>query len=339
MLFVMSCQAENQLEWEHMSEPIENGNWIQPSSDFPSQPVWGHVDGIRVGLSPMPGPRGLIRIYTPYLGHKDGKMINFLALEPIVKGQEMRSFSELEMSGLDGVRGKRFWSAEDSLSVVPQPIEHPVPGKIEEEGDRETLTVFVFSEPFESDAKVYVRLKFYSDKPYEMEVSTYKSEGSAELDHFIVTATMGNFARLRTIYLDSGQVISKNLWPDYQEDAFTEHHHFSVDEFFKDTTDRAYVFAATNEDNPAEAIYEEDTKTHWKYYGEKATQYWAASELIPDLQCLVNGRYTYWASKSPIPGGISYENFELKAPFKQGMSFVFGVDPRPPEVIIDQIQD
>src|SRR5690554_4283912 len=151
MLFVMSCQAENQLEWEHMSEPIENGNWIQPSSDFPSQPVWGHVDGIRVGLSPMPGPRGLIRIYTPYLGHKDGKMVNFLALEPIVKGQEMRSFSELEMSGLDGVRGKRFWSAVDSLSVVPQPIEHPVPGKIEEEGDRETLTVFVFSEPFESD--------------------------------------------------------------------------------------------------------------------------------------------------------------------------------------------
>ena len=29
-----------------------------------------------------------------------------------------------------------------------------------------------------------------------------------------------------------------------------------------------------------------------------------------ELEGVVNGRYTYWASKSPIPGGIAYENFE-----------------------------
>ena len=35
---------------------------------------------------------------------------------------------------------------------------------------------------------------------------------------------------------------------------------------------------------------------------------------------VVNGRYTYWASKSPIPGGIAYENFELTEPFQSGQS-------------------
>lgn len=338
VLFILSCQGVDHSDWEDMSKPVENGIWIQPSGEFPAQPVWGHADGIRVGLAPMPGPRGLIRIYAPYLGHKKGKMINFLALEPIVNGSGSRSFSELEMSALDDVRGKRFWSAEDSLSEVPQPPTQPVQGKIAREDGRETLTVYVFSEPFDSGAKVYVRLKFYSDKPYEVEVSTYRTVKSAGLAHFIVTATMGNFARLRTLYLDSGKVVSTELWPDYQGDAFTDHRHFPVDEFIKDGAGKAYVVAATDEEHPQDASYAEDTRDHWKYYGEKATQYWRASESIVGLECLVNGRYTYWASRSPIPGGISFENFELKAPFEQGMTFVFGVDPVSPEEFVDQIK-
>lgn len=339
ILFVATCQGGNDLDWEEMSEPVETGNWIQPSTDFPAQPIWGHVNGLRVGLSPMPGPRGLIRIYAPYLGHKDGKMINFLALEPVVKGEKHRGFSELEMSALDGVRGKRFWSAENSESTVPGAADQPVRGKVEHQGKSETLTLYVFSEPFENGAQVYIRLRFYSDKPYEVEVSTYKTEKSAELDHFIVTATMGNFARLRELYLDSRRVSSPILWPDYQGAAFTNHRHFSVNEFIAGKTGLAYILAASDESNPSDAEYEPGTNSHWKYYGETATQYWAASPSIPGLECLVNGRFTYWASQSPIPGGISFENFELKAPFSPGMSFVFGVDPRSPETLIDHIRE
>ena len=53
---------------------------------------------------------------------------------------------------------------------------------------------------------------------------------------------------------------------------------------------------------------------------------------------LVSGRYCYWASEAPIPGGISYENFELLEPFRQGATFVFGIEPVEPEVMIRKIK-
>ena len=50
-----------------------------------------------------------------------------------------------------------------------------------------------------------------------------------------------------------------------------------------------------------------------------------------------SGRYTYWASKSPIPGGIAYENFELTEPFQSGQSYIFGITPLSPEELINHI--
>lgn len=72
--------------------------------------------------------------------------------------------------------------------------------------------------------------------------------------------------------------------------------------------------ASPDEKDPTKAVYAEDTHTHWKYTGKKATQYWYCSNPSNELEGVVNGRYTYWASKSPIPGGIAYENFELTEP-------------------------
>ncbi len=45
------------------------------------------------------------------------------------------------------------------------------------------------------------------------------------------------------------------------------------------------------------------------------------------LHVRVNGRAKYWASKSPIPGGVSFENFEMVDEFKSGQEFWFGVKP------------
>jgi hypothetical protein len=45
---------------------------------------------------------------------------------------------------------------------------------------------------------------------------------------------------------------------------------------------------------------------------------------------VVNGRYTYWRSKQPVPGGIAFENFELKQRFREGQTFVFGITRRTP---------
>ena len=105
--------------WEELAAPEVEGPWARPPSRREAQPVWGHANGLRVGLAPMPGPRGLLRIYAPYLGHPPGRMINFIAVEPILAGQERRGFSELEPSRLDGMRGKRFWFGVEPEKTQP----------------------------------------------------------------------------------------------------------------------------------------------------------------------------------------------------------------------------
>lgn len=106
----------------------------------------------------------------------------------------------------------------------------------------------------------------------------------------------------------------------------------------KDENGTAYFIAAPNEEHPQDAEYADDTKDHWKYYADKATQYWYQKDPGEELQGLVNGRYVCWGSKSPIPGGISYENFELKEPFPNGSQYVFGVSPLAPEEIIEGLK-
>jgi hypothetical protein len=79
--------------------------WIQPDASTPDKPIWGIAGGISVGLWPNPGPRGLIRIYTPYLQQSDGRIMNFIAVEPSVAGR--RGYSELEHSDEDKQPGDR----------------------------------------------------------------------------------------------------------------------------------------------------------------------------------------------------------------------------------------
>lgn len=317
-------------DWKDLAPPEAGETWIRPVGGEPAQPVWGHVNGIRIALAPMPGPRGLIRIYTPYLRHEKEKAMNFFAFEPIVKGEDKRGLSELEKSQLDGVQGKRFWSSDDSLASEPREEVFPARGIIKRAGGTETLTVFIFSEEFENGAKVYTKIKFYAHKPYEIEISTYALEDSKELDQFIVTATMGNYARLRDLFLKNGKISSLELWPEYVGDHFTEHKVFSKEEFLQSNKKGAFFIAAPDEQKPQNVSYAKGTAKNWKYYGKKATQYWYTENLPPSLKGAVNGRFKYWGSKAPIPKGISFENFELQQPFKQGAKYVFGVSPLDP---------
>ena len=99
-------------------------------TDGLAQPVWGHAEGLRVGLHPLRGPRGLLRIYAPDLGHDEGRVINYVAVEPIRSGQPHRGLSELEGSKLDGVRGKRFWSMNDPSDATPRDPDRPARGEV-----------------------------------------------------------------------------------------------------------------------------------------------------------------------------------------------------------------
>lgn len=267
-------QTNLQIAPETLATPEKNGIWLQPAQNTKAQPIWGFANGIRIGIAPLGGPRGLIRIYTPYLEHDEFVVTNFIAFEPIDKAKNNRGLSELEWSQLDNVRGKRFWSGNTPEAPSFPNQYYPAHGVIAKENGVETLTVYFFCETFDNGADIYVRTKFTEGKPYEFELTTYTTEESDELNRFILTATMGNKARLRTLHLADGKTKEAGqLWPSYKDSNFTEHNHTPVAEMIKDKNGGVWFIASPDEKDPTKAVYAEDTHTHWKYTGKKATQY------------------------------------------------------------------
>ncbi len=310
-----------------LSPPFIDGRWVQPSASSPAEPVWGHAEGLQVGLWPTGGPRGLFRIYAPYLGHQNGRMINYVAIEPVDLHSGSRGFSELEWSRLDNVQGLRFWTTDDPADETPVDPREPARGTVTLDGDIETLTVIVRIEPYENGAHVYVELTFRSDRPYEVGFSTYVASGSIPLAACIVTATMGNYARLRTLHLADRTIDAADLWPGFAGDGFAPHVTFTADELLR-TPDGGVLFVVTpNEADPASAEYAAGTPRDWKYTGASATQYWRCEDALPSLRGCVNGRTKYWATTAPVPGGISFENVELVERFRNGAQYWFGVVP------------
>lgn len=312
-------------EW---TEAAVDGRWLRPASvDGPREPRWGHPDGMQLGLHPLSGPRGLLRIFTPYLGHPRDRLLNFIAVEPIPAGDTERGYSELEPSRLDDAPGLRMWSCDDPDDATPRDPRHPSRGLVSTRDGVETLTVDVLVEPFANGADVWVRVVFRADRSHEVSVAAYRREGSAELEACVLTATMGNWARLRTLQLAGGrEVTAGGLWPEYRGIHFAEHAVFGVDELRRDGGE-AVVSALPDEAEPHRAEYAPGTKEHWHYLGDRAVQTWRAAEPDPRLVAQVNGRHTYWMSEAPIPGGIAFENFELVEPFRQGRAFTFAVEP------------
>jgi len=278
---------------------------------------------MQVGIPPIPGPRGLLRIFTPYLDPPRDRLVNFIAIEPIVRGQTERGYSELEPSTLDPEQnGKRLWSSDqpgDAAGDIAR-------GVIEQIDGVECLTVWICVERFDSGAEVRVRVRFRTDRPHEVEVAGFAEERSAPLSHLVLTATMGNWARLRTLELADRTVSPGELWPGFTGTAFAKHARFGLSELRREG-DAAVVSAIGDESDPWSAAYSEDTATHWHFLGRLGRQSWIVDDPHPDLEVLVNGRWSYWASASPIPAGPAFENFEVVEPFRQGAALRFRVDP------------
>ncbi|MEV0715029.1 hypothetical protein [Asanoa sp. NPDC050611] len=285
-----------------------------------SSPRWGHADGLQIGLAPLPGPRGLLRVYAPYLGHDPDRVVNFIAVEPLPVGATERGFSELEWSALDGERGKRIGSAAEP-SAAFGPLS---PGVVSSSGE---LTVYLPVERFDNGAHVYVRARFSPDQPHSVAVAAFHHPDSVPLARLTLTATMGNWARLRRLSLGARTVTPAELWPGFSGDGFTEHARFGPDSLGRDASGAVVVSATTDEASPASASYAPGTAAHWHYVGRTAVQSWRAESPDPDLEVLVNGRACYWASSSPIPGGVSFENFEFGAAYRPGQEYVFSVTP------------
>lgn len=309
------------------AEPVVDGPWLRPATSTPAEPRWGHPDGIQVGLHPLGGPRGLLRVYTPYLGHDRDRLLNFIAVEPIPAGAVERGYSELERSGLDDAPGKRFWSTDALDDLSPQEPLQPARGVVARIDGVETLTLYVVCERFENGAEVAVRVRFRADRPHEVALAGIALPGSAPLAFCILTATMGNYARLRRLHLADRIVTPAQLWPDFSGVHFAEHAEFGLADLRRDGAGAAAVSATTDETAPDSAEYDADVAEHWKYSGSRAEQTWIAEDPAPQLSALVNARRVYWASTAPIPGGAAYENVELREPFRQGREFRFQVEP------------
>lgn len=304
--------------------------WVRPDGPT-ADPVWGTKGGLAVGLWPTAGPRGLIRVYAPYLGQPFPRVINFISIEPVVGG--VRAQSELDASARDGRRGLAFWAA-DTLAdaTAPKGPDHPAAGRVDRIGDAEALTFFLATEPFRNGARPVIEIVLRSDRPHEVGFRIH-SAGGARMDSCVLSATMGNYGRLRRLWLRGEVVDARTAWPDPTFDrlGFTPWRAWPA-ERMRPANGHRVAAATPDEADPTAARYDPAVPAHWRYQGRPATQYWRAPDA-PGLVVRVNARATYWGNGGPIPGGLAYENFELEAPFADGQEFWFGVTPDPPAAL------
>lgn len=305
--------------------------WIRAGINT-NAPVWGISGGLIWAippgkLRPHGEPRGLIRVGYPVLTNGGYDLINFIAVEPIVKGQ--RGFSELELSQTDRKPGKLFWSgAKTSTS----PTDQLSPGTLRQLGSGiEELTVTVGIERFENGAAVQLQISQRTDRPDELRLVINTRPDSAPLDYCILTATMGNWIRARQLWLRDQVINSLRQYPEHRDTSFAAHSIYPLKQLSRVSGGDVLVALTSDEPDPA-TVHPFPNSDHWYYGGQPVTQYWrqSAAAVRPDLRAVVNARYTYWQSKQPIPGGVAFENFELNERYYPGQEFSFGITRRTP---------
>ncbi len=314
------------------SNDSSSPDWIRCGLNT-NRPVWGVRGGLLWGLpagnTPRDGPRGLIRLWYPVLARSGYDLINFIAIEPVVRRH--KSFSELEHSQLDGVQGKRLWAmdaqgpAESATNFLSGRLTRLASGG-------QTLALRVGVEVFENGAHVALTVSQRSDAADEIELVVHAQPDSAPLDYCILTATMGNKARTRQLWLKDEVVTSLKLYRDYKEPDFAPHQFFALDRLHRTPAGEVLAAITTDEANPA-GVEPLPGRAHWRYSGFPVTQFWKkpAGAWREDLHVAVNGRYTYWLSRQSIPGGAAFENFEMRERFYDNQRFVFGITPKSPK--------
>jgi hypothetical protein len=311
---------------------LHGADWIRAGVNT-NQPIWGVRGGLLWAVSPggfrpRGEPRGLIRLGYPILTNGTCDLVNFIAVEPIVKGR--KGFSELEESSLDGRRGKRLWATSDHNASTNDTL--LVPGKISSlSSGVERLEVTVRVEPFDNGAKVRLIISQESNTPDEIRLAIHAESDSAPMEYCILTATMGNMARTRQLWLKDEVIQSRKLYPNHQGDEFAPHTIYSVDRLPRDAQGDILMAVTTDEEDPASVFPFPGTR-RWHYGGFTVTQYWKKvhGTFHEDLHAAVNARATYWQTRQLIPGGVAFENFELREKFYEGQQFIFGITRRSP---------
>jgi hypothetical protein len=195
----------------------------------------------------------------------------------------------------------------------------------------EQLDVTVLVEPFDNGARVRLVVSQRSDAPDEIQFSVHADPGSPPIEYCILTATMGNLARTRLLWLKDEVPSSLRLYKQHRGEGFAPPRTYPLDRLARSVSGDVLVAVSTDEDDPA-SVYPFPGRQAWHYGGSKVTQYWKKPHgtAHDDLHIAVNARYTYWQSRQPIPGGVAYENFELRERFYEGQVFCFGITRKTP---------
>lgn len=197
---------------------------------------------------------------------------------------------------------------------------------------QEELEVGLHVGKFENGAHVRLVVRQRTDRPDEIQLIVFQEPDSAPLEYSILTATMGDMARTRQLWLNHAVVSSLNVYSDYRDTGFALHREYPLSRLHRAGADRLLV-AVTNDEEDPSSVYPFPNSELWHYAGSKITQYWAMDPglIRNDLQVVVNGRYTYWRSLPPIPGGIAFESFELRERFHDGQTSIFGITRQTPQ--------
>ncbi|MES2375355.1 MAG: hypothetical protein V4553_02190 [Bacteroidota bacterium] len=339
------------------AQSISKVDWIRPETASGNK-TWGIHNGIVFSLWPngtetgskgTGGPRGLIQVGYEYQGKV--YLINYIAIEPVVDGRI--EFSEISASAIDGKWGKLFWASDNETNNAYNPanqsrgvVSHPDPNKPE----TEQLTVFVFTEQFLDKANPYLKISIRSDRPEEMGIEIYNKANSAKMDRCALTATMGNYSRLRLLHFANQVIDSRKLYSGYNGIDFIEKDAYPISKFLRLKDGSPIAIATSNETFaelsswPTDSAY--TAKKGWRYRPNfKLTQYWRkdAGGYDPSTVVRVNGRVKYWAvaSKDPkqyvdLPGGPAFENFELRERYYPGQKFYYGLTRKTVEELLKQ---
>lgn len=194
----------------------------------------------------------------------------------------------------------------------------------------ERLALRIEVEPFAANqAHVYIVARMRSDRPDEIALSVHHHADSAPIEELTLTATMGNYERLRLLWLVHRLVDSRKLYADDRGTGFVEREDYPLDQILRVDDGDALVLCSSDELDPASVPV---GHPWWQYESVKLTQHWrvTARHIQPDLRVRVNGRRVYWGSELAIPGGVSYENFEVRQRYVPGQTFVFGLSRQEP---------
>jgi hypothetical protein len=169
-------------------------------------------------------------------------------------------------------------------------------------------------------------------------LQAFHAPDSAPIRMCVLTATMGNYARLRCAHLAGGQVLnSREVWPNYKGNDFTPFQEVPLKRLAR-TADRGVIVPMTCEEAEPAANWPLGPDIWWRWRYEKVTQYWRAEagKSGDDLAFAANGRFVYWSSNLEIPGGIAFENTELRQAYRPGQAVYFGVTRRTPQQLLEE---